>query len=60
MNEEFARLVGQYSAEIRAILFFYWAKVLDQFDQPDAAQDKRQHARELNPDIEKQFEIFAL
>jgi hypothetical protein len=60
MNHEFFRLVNQYRGEIQAILFYYWGKVLDQFDQPQEAEEKRQMARDINPAIEKQFEIFSL
>jgi len=34
--------------------------VLDQFEKPEEAEEKRQIAREISPSIEKQFEIFML
>src|SRR5262249_49708016 len=60
MNEEFERLVGLHPQDLKVILLFYWAKLLEMFEQPEKAEEKRMMAREINPNIESQIELFSM
>jgi tetratricopeptide (TPR) repeat protein len=60
MNSEFERLSARYDGDLKSVVLFYWAKTLEQFNLSEAAAEKREEARRMNPEIERQFEIFAL